>query len=46
VTILGVPIPARHEFHLVFDDDKDELQIGNPSFRRASGYEEEHEGGH
>lgn len=46
ITILGVPIPARHEFHLEMDDNKDELQIGRPTFRRAAGYEEEHEGGH
>jgi hypothetical protein len=46
VTVLGVPIAAGHEFYLVMDDDEDKLIIGTPLFRRASGYQEEHEGGH
>lgn len=28
------------------DDDEDKLIIGTPLFRRASGYQEEHEGEH
>lgn len=46
VTILGVPLPIGHEFHLVFDGERDELQVGNPVFRRSGRYEEEHEEGH
>lgn len=46
VTILGVPLPSGHEFHLVFDDGKDELQVGKPTFRRSGRYQEEHDGEH
>lgn len=46
VAVLGIPIPRGHEFHLHMDDSKDELQIGRPHFRRAAGFQEEHEGGH
>lgn len=44
--MVDVPLPAGHEFHLLFDDDRDELQVGNPVFRRSGRYEEEHEEGH
>lgn len=46
VTVLGRQIAKGHEFHLHMDDNADELQVGTPLFRRAAGYEEEHEGGH
>lgn len=46
VSILGKPISAGYEFHLMMDDDADVLQLGSPRFHRASGYQEEHEGGH
>ena len=46
VEILGIPLPAGQEFHLDMDEHKDDLQLGTPRFRRMSGFQEEHEGGH
>lgn len=46
VTVLGTRIARGTEFHLDMDEDKDEIKLGSPRFRRTKGYEEAHEDGH
>lgn len=46
VNVLDTAISARHEFHLDMDENRDEITLGSPRFRRTDGYEEEHEEGH
>jgi hypothetical protein len=46
VVILDVPMGRGTEFHLNMDENHDELDVGNPRFRRTSGYQEDHEEGH
>ena len=46
VMILDRTLDRGTEFHLNMDEGEDELQVGNPRFRRTQQYEEEHEEGH
>jgi hypothetical protein len=46
VVILDRPLDRGYEFRLDMDENKDELQVGSPRFRRTSGYQEDHEEGH
>lgn len=46
VMILDRLLTRGTEFHLNMDGGEDELQVGDPLFRRTQSYEEEHEEGH
>lgn len=46
VTVLGVSVQPLQEFHFESCENEDVVQLGTPRFKRASGYEEEHEDGH
>lgn len=46
VRVLGTPIQRMQEFTLELCDNEDELHLGSPRFKRAPGYQEEHDDGH
>lgn len=46
VKVLGVPVQRMQEFWLEPCENEDEIHLGNPRFKRAHGYEEEHDDGH
>lgn len=46
VRVLGTPIQRMQEFSLEFCDNEDEIHLGSPRFRRAPGYQDEHDDGH
>jgi hypothetical protein len=44
--VMGVMVQRGQEFYLDMNEHEDDLKLGSPRFRRASGYEEAHEDGH
>lgn len=46
IRVLGTPVQRMQEFHFEMCENENELQLGNPRFKRIAGYQEDHEDGH
>lgn len=46
VKVMGVPVQRMQEFNFEMCENENEIQLGSPRFKRAKGYEEDHDEGH